>query len=139
LFLVEDNGKRVERIREWLPESVTLVHAASAGQAIGILERDRGRTYGAVMLDHDLGLQARTQTDLSISGKQVTQKIIEALHPDTYILVHSMNPSGGEAMTRALGGAGFYVRRRQFWEIEEAWFKEWLAESEEAWRMGLED
>jgi len=35
LLLIEDNGARISQFREWLPENVVLVVAASAGRAIG--------------------------------------------------------------------------------------------------------
>ncbi|MEQ1778970.1 MAG: hypothetical protein ABL863_10560 [Nitrosomonas sp.] len=38
LLLIEDSDARINQFREWLPEGVVLVVAASAGRAIGTLQ-----------------------------------------------------------------------------------------------------
>jgi len=53
ILLVEDDNNRVNLIREWLPDDLYLVHAGSAGRALGIIQRDRG-AYAGIMLDYDL-------------------------------------------------------------------------------------
>lgn len=56
ILIVEDDDERVAKFRSWLPETMRIVHARSAGSAIGILQRDKGRVYAGIMLDHDLQL-----------------------------------------------------------------------------------
>ena len=49
LLLIEDDNERVEIFRSWLPADVRLVHAGSAGRALGILQRDR-EAYAGIIL-----------------------------------------------------------------------------------------
>lgn len=42
LLLIEDNVGRVQDFRAWLPPWARLVWAQSAGQALGLIRRDRG-------------------------------------------------------------------------------------------------
>ena len=53
VLLVEDDQGRVEWFRAWLPKDIRLVHARSAGLALGIIQRDCHDIAG-IMLDHDL-------------------------------------------------------------------------------------
>lgn len=128
ILLVEDDPDRVGYIRGWAPDDVRLNLAASAGQAIGALRRDRGRTYAGVMLDHDLQQSALTTADLSLSGSDLIEAIIRSLHRDTPILVHSMNPSRAEGMARRLDSAGFWVSRIPFSELTRDRWLAWIAE-----------
>lgn len=92
LLLIEDSPHRTVLIRGWLPENCLLVVAASAGKAIGILWRDRGYVYGAVMLEHDLSEQALTGTDLSLSGSDLVESLVTHLSRDVPIRVHISIP-----------------------------------------------
>ena len=128
LLVIEDDEDRLACLRAWAPADVRLNVAASAGQALGALHRDRGKTYQGVMLDHDLQERARTDADRGLSGADVVTAIARSLHRDTPVLIHSMNTSGAEAMKRRLDAAGFWVRRIPFAELSrDAWLA-WLAE-----------
>ncbi len=133
LLLIEDGAHRIERIRSWLPENCLLVVAASAGKAIGILQRDRGYVYGAVMLDHDLNEQAYTQDDLTLSGSDLVKTLIANLSRDAPILVHSMNVTRAPQLVQRLKGAGFEVTRITFQNLDRATFLNWLADAHYNW------
>lgn len=133
LLVVEDNAARVEQLSAWLPQDFRLLHAPSAGQAIGILNRDRGRAFAGVLLDHDLGDQARTQVDALLSGRDVVQAVIDALDTDTPMLVHSMNTTRAPTMVERLQGAGFWVERIPFANLNRERFCGWLADVRDAW------
>ena len=111
LLLVEDSAIREERIRQWLPPDVHMVWAKSAGAALGVLARDRGRTYAGLLLDHDLQQQIRGGADGDLTGQDVVLRVIEVIDKDVPILVHSMNDAGGPAMAGQLEHAGFAVTR----------------------------
>lgn len=132
ILLIEDDNKRVEKIRAWLPEDVRLVHAASAGRVLGILNRDRGQ-YAGVMLDHDLQIQATTARDTELSGSTVVKWIKEIIPSDVPVLVHSMNPSRAPEMTRFLEANGFSVTRIPMEEMSQELFQVWLDEVRECW------
>ncbi len=133
LLVVEDNDGRVDQLNAWLSQDFRLLHAPSAGQAIGILKRDRGRAFAGVLLDHDLGDQARTQVDSLLSGRDVVQAVIDALDTDTPVLVHSMNPTRAPAMVERLQGAGFWVERIPFANLNRERFCGWLEHVRDAW------
>jgi len=132
ILLIEDDDSRVIKIREWLPENVRLIHAGSAGRAIGILQRDRN-TYAGIMLDHDLQGQIATDMDFFLSGTNVVKTIIANVTPSTPVLVHSMNPSDAPKMVTALTKSGFSVTRIPMRVLTEEGFKEWLDEVRETW------
>jgi len=129
VLVVEDDPDRVARIRGWAPADVRLNVAVSAGQALGALGRDGGRTYAALMLDHDLQQSALTIADQTLSGSDLVGAIIRNVHRDTPVLVHSMNPSRAEGMQRRLESASFWVTRVRFAELtREAWLA-WIADA----------
>jgi CheY-like chemotaxis protein len=132
ILLIEDDDSRVRIFREWLPEDVRLVHAGSAGRAIGILQRDRN-TYAGIMLDHDLQGQIATDMDFFLSGTNVVKTIIANVTPSTPVLVHSMNPSDAPKMVIALTKSGFSVTRIPMRVLTEEGFKAWLDEVRETW------
>lgn len=66
LLLIEDNNDRVELFQSWLPEEFRLVHAGSAGRALGVLQRDRN-AYAGLLLDHDLQEQVASYPARSIA------------------------------------------------------------------------
>lgn len=109
--MIEDSQHRIDRIRSWLPGDCLLVVAASAGKAIGILQRDRGYVYGAVMLDHDLHEQAATEDDLSLSGSDLVETLI----------------------TQRLNRAGFDVTRIPYEELGKEIFNGWLEDAHYNW------
>lgn len=133
LMLIEDNQDRIDRIRSWLPGDCLLVVATSAGKAIGILQRDRGYVYGAVMLDHDLHEQAATEDDLSLSGSDLVETLITHLSRDVPILIHSMNPTRAPLLAQRLNRAGFDVTRIPFVELDKAIFLPWLEDARYNW------
>ena len=131
VLVVEDDPGRVARLREWAPADVRFNVAVSAGQALGALRRDGGKTYAAVMLDHDLQQQALTAADASLSGSDLVEVVARSVHRDTPVMVHSMNPSSAAAMTRRLDAAGFWVYRIPFAELtRDAWLA-WIADVRE--------
>ncbi|MEE2829157.1 MAG: cyclic-phosphate processing receiver domain-containing protein [Myxococcota bacterium] len=131
LLLVEDSAIREERIRLWLPPEVHMVWAKSAGAAIGVLQRDRGRTYAGLRLDHDLQQQVRGGADGELTGQDVVLKVIEVIDKDVPILVHSMNDAGGAAMAGQLEKAGFEVTRWPWADMSKGVFERWLEEVRE--------
>jgi len=132
ILLIEDDDSRVLIFREWLPEDVRLIHAGSAGRAIGILQRDRN-TYAGIMLDHDLQGQIATDMDFFLSGTNVVKTIIANVPPNTPVLVHSMNPSDAPKMVTALTKSGFSVTRLPMRVLTEQSFIKWLEEVRETW------
>lgn len=132
ILLIEDDNSRVEIIRSWLPEDVRLVHAGSAGRAMGILQRDRN-SYAGIMLDHDLQGQTATDMDVYLSGTNVMKTIISNVLPNTPILVHSMNPSEAPRMVVVLTKSGFNVTRLPMSVLTKENFHEWLEDAREMW------
>lgn len=133
LLLIEDSPHRVDKIRSWLPADCLMVVAASAGKAIGILQRDRGYVYGAVMLDHDLHEQALTETDLTLSGSDLVGTLVAHLSRDVPILVHSMNPTRAPQVAQRLGRAGFEVSRIPYENLDRETFVTWLEDAHFNW------
>jgi hypothetical protein len=126
LLMVEDDERRVVRVQEWLPTCVRLVWARSAGMAIGMLNRDKGRVYGGIMLDHDLFQQRVTQRDGLHNGKHVAEAVIRNVDTDVPVFVHSTNVSEGPRMAEMLEGAGFAVDIMPFHSLKQDVFDEWM-------------
>lgn len=133
ILVIEDNKTRIETFQAWLPATVRLVVASSAGRAIGILERDSGSVYGGIMLDHDLSDQVATSADSLLSGTDVVKTIINYISPDVPILIHSMNPKGSRIMARMLEGSGFDVTVVSMELLDKVRFTMWLEEARELW------
>ena len=127
ILIVEDNATRAERICHWIPQGIVPILASSAGLAIGIIQRDFKELAG-LMLDHDLQEQRITESDAYLSGTDVTRTIIQYLPKDIPILVHSMNPSGAQRVSRQLESAGFWVTRIPMSELDQSDIDEWLEE-----------
>ena len=45
ILIIEDDPAREERLRSWLPADMSAMIARSAGTAMGILKRDKGKVY----------------------------------------------------------------------------------------------
>ena len=63
ILLVEDDQRRVDKFRSWLPSDVILAELRSAGQAMGFLKRIQPGELSGILLDHDLQQQALTASD----------------------------------------------------------------------------
>lgn len=135
VLLVEDSKTRIRWFEEHLPVDLRLVKAGSAGRALGVIRRDRGYVYAAILLDHDLQGQAATTADRGLSGTQVVQAVIEFVDPDVPILVHSANVDRAPEMVAKLDKAGFDVERRRFELLSTTpgWLAAWLREAREEW------
>lgn len=132
ILLIEDDIARVRQIEEWLPADVRLVHAGSAGRAIGVLQRDRS-VYAGIMLDHDLQGRVVTERDTELSGSTVVKAIIAQVPASTPIMIHSMNSTYAPRMMTALDKAGFSVTRLPMSVMTSENLAEWLDEVQEAW------
>lgn len=134
ILLIEDDNNRVETFNSWLPDDMHIVHAGSAGRALGILKRD-SYAYAGILLDHDLHGQIVTKEDFLLSGSTVVAMIIDAIPParrqEIPILVHSMNPADAPRMVIRLTTAGFSVTRLPMVELTKELFLEWLEEVRE--------
>jgi CheY-like chemotaxis protein len=126
LLVVEDDHDRIARFTAWTPPDIRLVVARGGGRALGLLERDPGRVYAGLLLDHDLPGQAVNAEECNVSGTQVAQCIQRWVHPDVPILIHSMNPSGAQRMAGLLTRARFDVTVIPMAELTETRFVAWL-------------
>ena len=81
ILLIEDNIDRVNIFKQWLCDDGLLTVASSAGKAMGILPRDNnrehGRVYSGILLDHDLQEQVITDSDRYLSSTNLIDLIIE--------------------------------------------------------------
>jgi len=109
LLIVEDDPKRVQKLRSWLPDDTRTVVANTAGAAIGILRHDPGCVYSGVMLDHDLQGQRHSDADQWLCGQDVVEAVVRHVDRSVPILIHSVNSIGREAMRLRLKQAGFSV------------------------------
>lgn len=128
LLIIEDNAERITRFTSWLPRDVVTVVATSAGRAIGIIQRDQGRAYAGILLDHDLQENVVTDADKGLSGSDVVKSLIVNISRDVPVLVHSMNPFQGPLMAEKLEREGFFVTRIPMSELTLEKFDEWLDE-----------
>lgn len=132
-LLIEDNELRITLFKKWVPINVRLVVASSAGKAMGILQRDRGRAYAGIMLDHDLQEQNITLTDRYLSGSDLVRLILRHISRTVPVLVHSMNVSRGPLIAEALEAGGFLVTRIPMSELSRELFLDWIDEAIEMW------
>lgn len=130
IFIVEDDQRRVDWFRAWLPKDMRLVHARSGGRALGVIQRDR-TAFSGIMLDHDLQQQAISASDSNISGSIVIRAVMQYLSPEIPIMIHSMNPGKATTMGKALEKSGFSVTRMPMGEMSKTAFLEWLEEVRE--------
>ena len=133
LLLIEDDVGRVEDFRAWLPPWAMLVWAQSAGAALGLIQRDRGRVYGGVLLDQDLELRAMTADDAFLSGTDVALALVQHFSMDVPILIHSVNHVQAPRVARQLEDRGFWVTRIPFYDLSEARFRGWIDEARDIW------
>lgn len=138
LLIIEDNPGRIRLLKEWLPEDIRPVFATSAGRALGVLQLDKGRVYAGIMLDHDLFEQPSSAEDSQFSGTHVVKMILRSVHPDTPIIVHSMNETRSREMVNHLESGGFYVRRIPMDFLTQEKFLDWLTEVREIWEYDQE-
>lgn len=99
VLIIEDDENRLKFFQATIGDKARIVAATSAGQAIGIIERDKGVVYGAIFLDHDLNKRTKTDQDLILTGRHVVEHIIKNISADVPVLVHSMSLTGAREMT----------------------------------------
>jgi len=125
LLIVEDSQYRIDAFEQWIPEDIVKVVARSAGAAVGILKRDKGRVYDGILLDHDL---VRINEQDLTDGKDVVQAMLNFTSSDVPVLVHSANESEAPRMVERLTNAGFSVTRIRFSDLSRERFAEWMEE-----------
>lgn len=133
ILIIEDNPDRIHRFRSWLPVGVKIVAATRAGKALGVLQRDRGRVYAGILLDHDLQEQIATESDKYLSATNLLDALTINISNDVPILIHSMNPSCSPIMANRLDEAGFDVTRIPMAELSRGRFLKWIEEAREIW------
>ena len=133
ILIVEDDPDRIEILKTWLPDDVMTVAVTSSGKAIGLLERDCGRVYAGIMLDHDLQEQVAAESDRYLCGQDVVDAITRNIQKDVPILIHSMNLSESPAMVRRLEGSGFQVTRIPFANLSRENLTDWMEDARELW------
>jgi CheY-like chemotaxis protein len=127
ILIVDDDETRITHIRTWMMPKDRLTCARSAGAAIGILNRDQGRVYDGIMLDHDLFQQRLTRFDHHHNGQDVARTVVRCVDRDVPIFVHSTNPNMGHRIVNILEGAGFDVTRVPFNHLTKRAFDDWIA------------
>ncbi len=133
ILIIEDNTQREKLLRSWTPPDARVVIARSAGRAIGILERDRGRVYSGIVLDHDLQEKTATEADRYLSGQDLVDRIISNVSRDVPILVHSVNAGQGWVMAVRLQKQGFEVTHIPMSVLTAQAFEEWVQQVREAY------
>ena len=99
IFLLEDSYERMQRFRK-LFKLHSLTHSADSQEAIEILAKE---SFDLICLDHDL-----TEHDndwiASGDGYEVAYFLGARQTPNdnALILIHTMNPSGGDRMVASL-------------------------------------
>ncbi len=129
ILIIEDNTKREELLCSWVPPDIRTVIARSAGIAIGILERDRGKVYSGIVLDHDLQEKTVTEADQYLSGQDLVDTIIRNVDRNVHILVHSVNASQSWVMVVRLQKQGFDVTQMPMSFLTAQAFAEWLGQA----------
>ncbi|MDG4584577.1 MAG: hypothetical protein P9E67_10930 [Candidatus Competibacter sp.] len=135
LLLVEDDDERIARFAAWSPPDARWVVARGGGRALGLLERDPGRVYAGLLLDHDLPFQAVNDAERLVTGTQVVQGILRHVDPEIPILIHSMNRGGARRMATTLTTGGFEVALTPMAELTQDRFLAWLDTVREAQRL----
>jgi CheY-like chemotaxis protein len=133
ILLVDDERERQERLISWLPLGFRAVAADTAGRAIGIIRRDAGEVYAAILLDYDLGGRGAHSSSAVLCGEDVAGAISEFVSRRTRVLIHSNDRIHTPGLVRMLESAGFEVWRRPIAELTERELAEWLAEVRAEW------
>jgi CheY-like chemotaxis protein len=126
LLLVEDDDERIARFAAWGPPDARWVVARGGGRALGLLERDPGRVYAGLLLDHDLPGQAVNAAERNVTGTEVARGIVRCVDPEIPILIHSRNRGAARRMTTTLAAAGFEVSVIPMAELTQERFLAWL-------------
>ncbi len=126
ILIVEDDSRREQTLRAWLPADFRPVVATSAGAAIGILRLDAGRVYAAIMLDHDLQARRASEADLHLSGSDVVEAVRAYVSREVPILIHSMNATERGRMALELDRAGFDVTVTPMEDLSRERLAEWI-------------
>jgi len=133
LLIIEDDHERERILKSWLPPAVKTVVAGSAGRAIGILERDRGKVYAGILLDHDLQGRIATTTDHFLDGKDIVNVIVKNVSKSVPILIHSMNVTQAPVMAERLERDGFSVTRIPMVNLTKERLQEWVNDARALW------
>lgn len=139
LLLIEDNDARINQFREWLPENMVLVVAASAGRAIGTLQHSDPYDYAGILLDHDLDQQVVNADELLFTGSNVVGTLIAKISNEIPVLVHSINFNGASNMRRKLEKSGFEVTTCPMTRLTREQFSVWLKDVLELWECRQEE
>jgi CheY-like chemotaxis protein len=101
IFLLEDSYERMRRFRA-LFQNHFITHSADSKEAIEILSRE---SFDLICLDHDLN-EHDNDWIASGDGYEVASFLgsNETPNKNALILIHTMNPSGGDRMFAALEG-----------------------------------
>ncbi len=135
LLLIEDDPDRMARFAAWCPPDARLVAARGGGRALGLLERDPGRVYAGILLDHDLPGQAVNAAERLVTGTRVVQGILRNVDPEIPILIHSLNRGAARRMATTLTAAGFEVSAIPMADLTRDRFLAWLDTVREAQRL----
>jgi len=139
LLLIEDDPERIARFTAWCPPDVRLVVTRGGGRALGLLERDPGRVYAGLLLDHDLPGQAINDAERNVTGTEVARCIVRCIDPEIPILIHSMNPGGARRMAKYLITAGFDVSVIPMAKLTQDRFLAWMETVRDVqWLLGPE-
>ncbi|MBI3605020.1 MAG: hypothetical protein HY202_03220 [Nitrospirae bacterium] len=125
ILLIEDDSKRVDRFKALALPGIRIIHARSAGLAIGILRRDR---FNAIILDHDLSNAGITDQDHSLSGSNLVEIVVTSQKRGLPILIHTISRDGGPLMARRLTAEGFEVMRYPYPDLSDEVIKKWFQE-----------
>ena len=139
ILIIEDDYRRIENFKNWLPVEFRAVVVKSAGIALGLLERDEGYQYAGICLDHDLQQQTAVASDRDLSGTSVVAAIIRHLSPKIPVLIHSRNRDRARYMGNELTDHGFDVTRIPMCDLSEVALVGWLEEVQETWEDNHEE
>ena len=101
LFILDDSFERLKAFRRACHPSWSVVTAASYAEAV---ERAKGQRFDAMFLDHDLNNEEEGSTDLSRinCGSNFAEWLVDNYSYDCPIIIHTLNPVGGENMKKIL-------------------------------------
>jgi len=103
LLILEDNPERIKKFKEIFKHH-ELFFAKHIAQALITLHQNE---FDIIFLDHDLDENNLTSYN---NGYELCKKMIEFnLQKQAIIYIHSMNPSGANAMLNILKDNGYQV------------------------------